>query len=193
MKKLLVSVAIIGCLSALPACQPHAADIMPMMQSSPQAEMQPYEIQYLDTMVKHHEDGIKMFEMAGDEPSSPTVKVMAEKMVADQEKEIPELKALREKISPEAPAAINMKLMMIGKEDMSKMDMSGLEKVSGMEFDRKFLEMTIMHHQCAVDMSDVALKKSKNIDFKKQVQMIHDKQKEEIVSMKKLLAEMKKA
>ena len=63
MKKLLASVAVIGYLSALSTSQLLAADAMPMMQSSPQAETQPYEIQYLDTMVKHHEGGIKMFEM----------------------------------------------------------------------------------------------------------------------------------
>ena len=114
---------------------------------------------------------------------------MAQKMVDDQKREIPELKALREKIKPGAPEAINMELMKMNKMDMAEMDMSKMKDLSGLEFDRKFLSMTIKHHQCAVDMSDVALKDSQNEDVKNKAQVMHDAQKEEIVSMKEMLTE----
>lgn len=188
MKKPLASLAIIAFLSTSPMVKAHAE--MGMMKISPNAEQQPYDIQFLDTMVMHHEDGIKMFQMAVDKAHSPELKTMAQKMVDDQKKEIPELKVLREKIKPGAPEAINMELMNMNKMDMADMDMSQMKDLSGLEFDRKFLSMTIKHHQSAVDMSDVALKDSQNEDVKKKARMMHDMQKAEIDRMKEMLKKL---
>lgn len=188
MKKPFVALAFVACLTASPLVQAHPE--MTMMESSPEAELQPYDIQFLDTMAKHHEDGIKMFQIAADKAHTPELKAMAQKMVDDQKKEIPELKALREKIKPGAPQAINTELMKMNKMDMADMDMSKMKDLSGLEFDRKFLDMTIKHHQIAVDMSDVALKDSQNEDVKKRALMMHDAQKEEIASMKEMLIKL---
>ncbi len=183
MIKILTSVAVAACLSIAPLSSVLAHEEgAAMMQSSPQAELQPYDVQFLDTMAKHHEDGIKMFQMGANRAQNQELKTMAQKMVDDQKKEIPELKALREKVKPGAPEAVNMKLM-----KMDDMDISMLEKLSGTEFDREFLSMTIKHHQTAVDMSDVALKEAQNVDVKEKAQMMHDMQKEEISRMKKMM------
>ncbi len=152
------------------------------MQSSAQAEQQPFDIQFLDTMAMHHEEGIKMFNMASNKAQSSEVKSMAQKMAADQKKEIPELRNLREKIKKDAPEAVNMNL-----SGMGPMDMSKLENASEKDFDRVFLNMTIKHHEGAVAMSDMALKKSQNPDIKAKAQMMHDKQKDEIAQMQKML------
>lgn len=40
-------------------------------------------------------------------------------------------------------------------------------------------------------MADAALKKSQNVDVKNKAQMIHDKQKGEVVQMENMLKEMK--
>lgn len=187
MKKAIASLAVVATLAVTPFSPALAHEVKsPMMQSSPQAEQQPYDVQFLDTMVKHHEDGIKMFQMGANKAQNPELKALAQKMVDDQKKEIPELRALREEVKPGAPEAINMKLMKMDGMKMDDMDMSKLKDLSGREFDHQFLHMTIMHHQSAVDMSDVALKQAQNSDVKKKAQMMHDMQKEEISRMEKM-------
>lgn len=156
------------------------------IQSSPQAEQQPFDVQFLDNMVKHHEDGIMMFQMAEEKAEDSDIRTMAEKMTQDQKKEIPELQALRNEVKPDAPQAINMNM-----PGMMPMDMSKLEKTSGSEFDKEFLSMTIEHHKGAIKMADAALKKSQNVGVKNKAQMIHDKQKGEVAQMENMLKEMK--
>lgn len=107
-------------------------------------------------------------------------------MIDDQEKEIPELKSMRDDIQPSAPEAVNMKM-----PGMMSMDMKELETTSGAAFDHAFLDMTIKHHQGAVDMSKSALKSAQNRSVKDKAQMIIDMQGKEIAKMKKMREEMK--
>lgn len=123
--------------------------------------------------------------MAVDKAQSPAVKVMAEKMVKDQKKEIPELQALRNEVEPQAPKAINTNM-----PGMMPMDMSKLEKASGTQFDREFLFMTIDHHKGAIKMADMALEKTHNSAVKDKAQMIHNKQKDEVERMENMLKEI---
>ncbi len=168
-------------LSPMAAFPVLAQTSMEMTQSSPNAAKAPYDIQFLDTMVEHHRDGIKMFKMGAEKAQSQELRDKAQKMVDDQEKEIPELKAMREKIKPNAPEAINMKM-----PGMMVMDMDKLESVSGKDFDHQFLNMTIKHHQGAVDMSRDALKHAKSQQVKNQAQMIIDMQAKEIADMQRM-------
>jgi uncharacterized protein (DUF305 family) len=154
--------------------------------SSSQAEQQPFDIQFLDTMVKHHEDGIEMFKMASAKAENADVKAMAEKMTQDQEKEIPELQALRNQIKPDAPRAVNENM-----PGMMPMDMSKLENKTGSDFDRTFLTMTIEHHKGAIKMADAALKKSQSKAVKEKAQMMHDMQSKEVSRMEGMLKNIK--
>ena len=180
MKKTFASLALIACLTASPLALAHENNAA-MSQSSPQAKEQPFDIQYLDTMVRHHEMGIKMMQMAVNKAQSQDVKAEAQKMMDDQKKEIPELKSMRNEVKADAPEAVNMDM-----PGMEPMDDSKLEQASGAEFDRMFLDMTIKHHQGAVKMSDAALEKAQNADVKNKAQTIHDKQKAEISKMEKM-------
>lgn len=159
---------------------------MEMMESSPNAAKAPYDIQFLDTMAQHHREGIKMFQMAADKAESKELRDKAQKMVDDQKKEIPELKTMRDEIKPNAPEAINRKL-----PGMMMMDMSKLESATGKDFDHHFLDMTIKHHQGALDMSRDALKRAKTQQVKDQAQMIIEMQTKEIAEMKQMREGMK--
>lgn len=144
-----------------------------------------YDIQYLDTMAKHHADGIKMFDMAADKAQSEAVRERAEKMSDAQEDEIGELNDLRNDINSDAPKSVNMKL-----PGMMPMDMGKLEKASGTAFDRQFLDMTIMHHAGAVKMSQDALKKAQTVDVKNKAHEIIDKQNAEIAELRNMKASL---
>ena len=180
MKKTFSSLALIACLTASPLALAHE-DNPSMMQGSPQAKEQPFDIQFLDTMARHHKMGIEMMQMAVNKAQNQDVKGEAQKMIDDQKKEIPELKSMRNEVKANAPEAVNMDM-----PGMEPMDHSKLEQATGAEFDRMFLDMTIKHHQGAVEMADAALEKAQNADVKTKAQAIHDKQKAEISKLEKM-------
>ena len=73
-----------------------------------------------------------------------------------------------------------------GKRDMGMHE--GDKKESAMNgSDQMFLQMMIPHHEQAVEMSDLALAKSKNPEVKKLATQIKDAQSAEIISMKSWL------
>jgi uncharacterized protein (DUF305 family) len=189
MKKLLGSSAIVLTLAISPlastAVLAHDEETK-MMQSSPDAANAPYDIQFLDTMAEHHREGIEMFKIGAEKAQSQELRAKAQKMVNDQQKEVPELKTMRDNIQADAPEAINMDL-----PGMTPMDMGKLETASGKDFDHKFLNMTIKHHQGAVDMSGAALKRAKSQQVKDQAQKIIDKQSKEVAEMKQMHDAMK--
>lgn len=187
MKSILtVSALAASILIAAPAFSHEECKGMRMTQSSPHAAEASFDIQYLDTMAEHHRDGIKMFQSAIKKSGNQEIKDMAQRMIDDQEKEIPELKAMRDDIQPYASEAVNMKM-----PGMMSMDMRELETTSGAAFDRAFLDMTIKHHQGAVDMSKSALNSARNKSVKDKAQMIIDMQGQEIAEMKKMREEMR--
>jgi len=187
MKNILtVSALALSIFICAPAYSHEEGNGMEMMKSSPNAAEAPFDIQYLDTMAEHHREGIKMFKMAIEKSDNQEIKAMAQKMIDDQEEEIPELKAMRNDIQPSAPEAVNMKM-----PGMMSMDMKALEATSRAAFDHAFLDMTIKHHQGAVDMSKNALKSAQSKSVKDKAQMVIDMQGKEIAKMKKMREEMK--
>jgi uncharacterized protein (DUF305 family) len=189
MKNLLSATSIVLTLAISPLAFTAASahdEATKMMQSSPDAAKAPYDIQFLDTMAEHHREGIEMFKMAAEKAQSKDLRAKAQKMANDQQKEIPELKAMRDNIQAEAPEAISMEL-----PGMMPMDMAKLETASAKDFDHKFLNMTIKHHQSAVDMSNHALKRAKSQQVIDKAQKIIDKQSKEVAEMKQMHDAMK--
>jgi uncharacterized protein (DUF305 family) len=188
MKKLLTMTAIALTFTASPFLSTGAfahEENMEMTQSSPNAAKAPFDVQFLDTMAQHHRDGIKMFQMAVDKAQSQELRDKAQMMIDEQKKEIPMLKSMRDEVKSDAPEAVNMKFpgMM--------MDMKPLETANGKEFDHKFIDMTIKHHQSALEMSKAELKSGKNQMVKDKAQEIIDKQSKEIAELKQMRASMK--
>lgn len=148
----------------------------------------PYDAQFLDAMTEHHREGIKMMQMAVDKAQSDDIKQMAQKSIDDQNKDIDELKGLR---PSDAPEAVNRSLPgMMSKEKMNQ-DMAKLEATSGSDFDKRYLQTMIKHHQGGVKMANDALGKAKDADVKAKAQEIHNKQKQEIAQMQDMLKGMK--
>ncbi len=157
-----------------------------MIQSSPNAMKAPYDVQFLDTMAEHHREGIEMFKMGVEKSQSQELREKSQKMIDAQTKEIPELKAMRDTINADAPEAINRKL-----PGMMAIDIGKLESATGKDFDHHFIDMTIKHHQGALDMSRDALKRAKSQNVKDHAQMIIDMQTKETAEMKQMLKTMK--
>jgi uncharacterized protein (DUF305 family) len=153
------------------------------MQSSPNAENAPYDLQFLDTMIAHHQGAVEMAKPAAAKAQHAEIKTLAKNIVADQEKEISEMKRWREQWFSGKPAAINME--MAGMTDSMKgMDMKKLDSASGNEFDLEFINQMIPHHQGAVVMAREALQKSQKEEIKKLANTIIKAQEAEIKQMR---------
>lgn len=163
---------------------------MEMMKSSPNAKKAPYDLQFIDTMIQHHQGAIEMAQMALDKAQNPTIKKMAKKMVNAQQKEITEFKKIRDKSYANKPEAVNMDFpgMM---DSMKGMDMEKLEKSSAQDFDINFINMMIPHHQGAISMAQDALKNASNKKIKEMAQNIIKNQGKEVTKLEKIRAELK--
>lgn len=149
------------------------------MQSSPDAQKAPYDVQFLDTMLKHHQEALDMSQMALGNAQSAEVKSLAQRIIDDQEKESNELKKMRKRVDADASEAVNMKL-----PGMMFMDMQKLESATGKNFDHMFLDMMVKHHKGAIEMAQAELKQGNNSEAKAKAQVIIDKQTKEIAQMK---------
>ncbi|MFN2455363.1 MAG: DUF305 domain-containing protein [Pyrinomonadaceae bacterium] len=153
-----------------------------MMKSSPDAASAPYDLQFLDTMSEHHQAAIDMAKPAENKAQHMELKSLAKNIVADQQKEIAQMKSWRDAWFAGKPVAMNMEMsgMM---DSMKGMDMGKLNAATGNDFDLMFIDMMTPHHAGAVTMAQEALTKAQHPEIKKLAQGIIDAQKKEIAQM----------
>ena len=151
------------------------------MKSSPNAASAPYDLQFLDTMMAHHQGAVEMAKMIDSRTKNAELKKFGAQIIADQEKEIAQMKAWREKWFAGKPPAMNMEMR--GMANSMKMDMSKLSAAKDAEFDLAFVEMMIPHHDGAVEMSKEALEKAKQPEIKTLSNQIIKAQQAEIKMM----------
>jgi len=152
------------------------------MQSSPNAASQPYDLQFIDTMIAHHQGAIDMGRPALEKAQHAELKEMARNIIRDQEREINQMRQWREQWFAGKPQAMNMDLA--GMHDsMRGMDMNRLNATSGNAYDIMFIDMMIPHHQGAVTMAREALQRAEHPELKQLAQQIIREQEREIAQM----------
>ncbi len=155
------------------------------MKSSPNAASQPYDLQFLDTMTHHHQGALDMAKMAVGKTQNQELKAFAQKIIADQTREIAQMKDWREKWYAGKPAAMNMEMpgMNEGMKMMMGDGMKKFEAATGKEFDLMFLDMMTPHHQGATTMAKEALTKAEHPEIKTLANQIIKAQDAEIKQM----------
>ncbi len=151
------------------------------MKSSPNAASQPYDLQFIDTMTAHHKGAVDMAKMVEGKTQNPDIQKFASQIIADQEKEIAQMKEWREKWFAGKPMAVNME--MPGMMDSMKMDMAKLSNAKDKDFDLAFIEMMTPHHAGAIAMAKEALQKSEKAEIKTLAGQIIKAQEAEIKMM----------
>lgn len=151
------------------------------MKSDANAVAAPYDLQFIDTMIHHHQGAVDMAKMIDGKTQNAELIKFGKQIVADQEKEIAQMKDWREKWFKGAPRAMNME--MPGMMDSMKMDMSKLSSAKDKAFDLAFIEMMTPHHQGAVSMAKEALTKSEKPEIKTLANQIIKAQEAEIKMM----------
>lgn len=152
------------------------------------AQSSPYDLQFIDTMIVHHQGAVDMASIAESRLQNGMLKALARTIPADQQREIKQLKAWRKQWYPDAPSAENMVMPGMGG---SMMDMSHMKTMpAGPAYDAMFIDMMIPHHQGAVQMGENALAKAERPELKELSKRIIDAQTMEIEQMKKLRASL---
>lgn len=149
-----------------------------------------YDLRFIDGMIPHHQGAVVMAQEALQKSKRPEIKKLANEIIKAQDKEIAELKQWRKAWYPTAPNEpqawhAEMKHMMAMTPEQIKamrMDMDLGE--SNAEFDLRFINAMIPHHEGAVVMARDALNKSKRPEIKKLAQAIISSQEAEINQMK---------
>lgn len=149
-----------------------------------------FDLRFIDAMIPHHEGAVAMAETALQNSNRPEIKQLAQEIIAAQQQEISELQAWRSAWYPNAgdePMMYSAEMghMMPMSEAMrSSMRMDGDLGAADDQFDLRFIEAMIPHHEGAIDMAEQALEKSDRPEIKTLAQNIMDSQQREIDQMK---------
>jgi uncharacterized protein (DUF305 family) len=161
------------------------------MKSSPNAASAPYDLQFLDTMIVHHQGAIHMAEPARAKGHHAEIITLAKNITSSQKQEIEQMKAWRDKWFPGAAPAINIELA--GMHDSMKgMNIKQFDMLHGNEFDLEFIRQMIPHHEGALVMAREALQRSTKDEIKTLANAIIKAQEAEIAQMKQWQAEWTK-
>lgn len=135
----------------------------------------PYDAQFIDSMIVHHQGAVTMAQQALEQSERPEILSLAEAIILAQETEITQMQTWRQAwypdLSPTGGLHIGMGAMMV-EEDESR------------SYDLRFIEAMILHHEGAIDMAQDALKNAKQSEIKDLAQAIISAQEAEIAQMK---------
>ena len=144
-----------------------------------------YDEAYLADMLAHHEGAITMSEMAGAGTERKEILDLSQTIMQTQSQELMKMQAFQAEWDYEKTMGGHSSHSGMGNEmSGTMMDMGKeLEGLTGSEFDKKFLELMIEHHQQAIDMSKYAEANAGHQEIKDLAKQIIDAQEAEITQM----------
>lgn len=153
--------------------------------SAPGAADQPFDLQFIDSMIHHHEGALQMADMVIGKTERKQLKDFAQKIIDDQKKEIEQMRKWREEWYPGKPAALNMELpgMKGGTEMMNSEHMKEMDEMEPAHFDNHFFTMMTKHHEGAVQMAKDALGRAEHPEVETLAKQIIKAQEAEIKQM----------
>ncbi|MBD1812251.1 DUF305 domain-containing protein [Microcoleus vaginatus DQ-U2] len=149
-----------------------------------------YDLRFIDGMTVHHQGAVNMAKEVLNKSKRPEMKKLANNIIAAQNREINQMKEWRKAWYPKAsstPMAYHAQMghmMAMTPEQMQSMMMSMDLGAADDQFDLRFINAMIPHHEGALVMAEDALKKSKRSEMTKLSQEILTSQKQEIEQMK---------
>ncbi|GBO54751.1 hypothetical protein APA_2802 [Pseudanabaena sp. lw0831] len=148
-----------------------------------------FDLRFIDAMIPHHQGALDMAKDAKGKSQRPEMQKLADEIIKAQTKEISDLQAWRKQWYPSAsnmPMAHNAQMghmMEMTPDQMKGMMMSQDLGAKDAEFDLRFINAMIPHHEGAVLMAQDASTKSTHPEIKKLSQDIISSQKAEIKQM----------
>jgi uncharacterized protein (DUF305 family) len=148
-----------------------------------------FDLRFVDAMTPHHQGAVIMAKEAQQKSKRPEIKKLAANIIQAQDKELNQMKQWRQAWYPKASAEpiayhAEMKHSMPMTQDQIKSMMMSMDLgAADDQFDLRFLNAMIPHHEGAVVMAKDALNKSKRPEIKKLAQEILASQNAEIKQM----------
>lgn len=155
--------------------------------------------QFAQQMIVHHEGAVEMAGMAQERAATPEVQDLAGQIEAAQGPEIEVMRAWLEEWDEPAAPEDDMGGMDHGDMGSAAMEMDGLSQeeamaelgsLSGVEFDRRFLELMIEHHRGAVMMAEMAESDGQDPQAQDLAEQVVQDQEAEIEHMEQLLEDL---
>lgn len=149
-----------------------------------------YDLRFVDSMTPHHEGAVVMAQEVLQKSKQPELRKLAEAIIKAQEQEIKQMKQWRVTWYPKAPStpvawhAPMGHSMAMSADQMKAMRMDMDLGAADAEFDKRFIDAMIPHHEGAVVMANDALKKSKRPEIVQMAKNIIASQQAEINQMK---------
>jgi uncharacterized protein (DUF305 family) len=148
-----------------------------------------YDLRFIDSMVPHHQGALVMAQEVIQKSKRPELVKFAKNIITEQKKEIAQMQQWRKQWYPKVSstpmmwhAAMNHEMAMTAEHKQSMMMSMSLGKADK-EFDKRFLDAMIPHHQGAVTMAQDSLQKSQRPELQKLSQNIIKSQQSEIDRM----------
>jgi uncharacterized protein (DUF305 family) len=188
-RSVLVAVLILNSLvvSATNPSMKHDMGAMPMELGPGDADL---DLRFIDAMILHHQGAIQMAKEALQKSKRPEIKQLAEAIIKAQEKEIAQMEQWRKAWYPKAPQSPmawhgEMGHMM----PMTKMQKESMMMASNLgradkNFDGRFIDAMIPHHEGALLMAQEVKQKTKRSEIWQLANDILTTQKAEIDRMK---------
>lgn len=150
-----------------------------------------YDLRFIDAMTVHHQGAVSMAKEAQQKSQRPEIKKLADNIIKTQNKEISQMQQWRQtwyaqaSKEPVAYGGEGKSVISMSEQQRQTMTMSNEDMGSAdAEFDLRFINGMITHHQGAVTMAQDALSKSKRPEVKKLAQEIVTSQQAEINQLK---------
>lgn len=155
------------------------------VDSSDDDEEKPFDLQFIDEMIPHHQMALISSEHMISDSQRPEMRQLYENIQKSQSEQIEQMQEWRKEWYPDAGSSSEMmgEEQMGGMMDNGMMDGSMQGMMSGDALDTMFLKMMIPHHQTAVEMADEALSKAEHPELRDLAQEIRDEQSSEIQLM----------
>lgn len=163
-----------------PAAPAPTSDMAGMDHGSMGTSSAPYDAQFIDSMIMHHQGAIDMANEALKDGERQEIKDLATAIVKAQEGEIAQMREWRTQWYPDVADTDGMGMEM---GDMT------ISTDTSKPFDQRFIEAMIPHHQGAIAMAKDAQQKAEHQEIKTLADAIITDQEKEIAQMQQWLKE----
>jgi uncharacterized protein (DUF305 family) len=149
-----------------------------------------FDLRFIDGMTPHHEGAVVMAKEAQQKSKRPEIKTLAAQIIKAQNTEIAEMKQWRKAWYPKAGDPLMAwssemgHMMAMQPEQKQSMMMSQSLGAADAEFDLRFINAMLPHHEGALKMAKEAQQKSKRTEVKQLATNILTSQQAEIQQMK---------
>lgn len=148
-----------------------------------------FDLRFIDGMIPHHEGAVNMAQEALQKASRPEIKQLAQSIIDAQDQEIAQMREWRKAWYPEMADTPMMydagmgHMMPMSDEMRQDMMMAGDLGAADDQFDLRFINAMLPHHQGAITMANQALENSERPEIKQLSQAIISSQQQEIEQM----------